>query len=396
MWSLLVVSLLTAAGPDFRVQTLGGDPVLGPIVDLSADRITIQTDDGPVSLKTDEIARIFSAAEPGPTAVSPRVWVELVDGSRLVGVDYSSHDGLARIVGVDGQLVELSTRDVASVRLQAQTDAVAAQWSEILESTVDGDLLVIRKAQSLDYHRGVVGDVDDKVVRFDLDGDVLPVKRTKVQGLVYYQSAGRSLPDSICRITEADGSQWKVRSIRFEGDAFHWTTPLGLEVARPAGEVVRLDFSEGKIVYLSDLEPESVAWTPYFGPVDDLPALAQFFSPREDRGLDPGPLELDGKLYHKGLALHSRTSLVYRLPGAFRRFKATVGIDDRVRPQGHVRLVLRGDDRVLLDATVAGTDPPKPVDLDLAGVRRLTILVDYGDGLDVADHLDLCDARIVK
>ncbi len=75
---------------------------------------------------------------------------------------------------------------------------------------------------------------------------------------------------------------------------------------------------------------------------------------------------------------------------------ATVGIDDRVRPRGNVRLEIEGDGRPLLDAPVTGADPPRPVDLDLTGVGRLTILVDYGEDMDVADHLDLCDARIVK
>ena len=88
--------------------------------------------------------------------------------------------------------------------------------------------------------------------------------------------------------------------------------------------------------------------------------------------------------------------MVYRLPGRFGRFKAIVGIDDSVRPNGNVRLVISGDDRVLLEATIDGSDEPKPVDLDISGVRRLRILVDFGQRLDVADHLDLCEARIVK
>jgi hypothetical protein len=177
---------------------------------------------------------------------------------------------------------------------------------------------------------------------------------------------------------------------------FRWSTPLGLEITCPCEQVVRIDFSQGKIVYLSDLEPESIEWTPYFGSAQQPPALARLFAPRTDRGLEPGPLLLDGKRYEKGLALHSRTRLVYRLPGRFRRFKATVGIDDRVRPRGNVRLAIHGDERLLLETTITGTDPPQQLDLDLTGVRRLAILVDYGDDLDLADHLDLCDARVVK
>jgi hypothetical protein len=75
---------------------------------------------------------------------------------------------------------------------------------------------------------------------------------------------------------------------------------------------------------------------------------------------------------------------------------AVVGIDDRVRPGGNVRLVIRGDGRVLFDEAIRGTDEPRQLDVNLAQVKRLQILVDYGEDLDVGDHLNLCDARVVK
>jgi hypothetical protein len=59
-------------------------------------------------------------------------------------------------------------------------------------------------------------------------------------------------------------------------------------------------------------------------------------------------------------------------------------------------LVIRGDDKVLLETTLTGAEGPKPLDLDLGGVRRLAILVDFGGEMDAADHLDLCNARIIK
>jgi len=167
-------------------------------------------------------------------------------------------------------------------------------------------------------------------------------------------------------------------------------------MARALTGIVRIDFSHGKIVYLSDLESETREWTPYFKTSKEIPALSQFFAPKADRSLHAGPMVLDRKTYAKGLALHSRTRVVYRLPDKFHRFKATVGIDDRVRPQGNARLVIQGDDRVLLETTVTGQEPAKPVDLDLSGIRRLSILVDYGADFDIGDHVDLGEARILK
>ena len=62
-----------------------------------------------------------------------------------------------------------------------------------------------------------------------------------------------------------------------------------------------------------------------------------------------------------------------------------------------MRLVIRGDDRVLFDREINGRDEPLPIALDVTGVVRLKILVDYGsDGSETADHLDLCDPRLFQ
>ncbi len=143
------------------------------------------------------------------------------------------------------------------------------------------------------------------------------------------------------------------------------------------------------------MKPESAVWTPYLG-ASASAASSAFYRPRTDRALEGGPLRVGGKKYAKGLALHSRTELVYRLPEKFSRFQATAGIDDGVRGAGHVRLLVVGDDRTLLDELIAGKDPPRQLDLDIQGVHRLKITVDYGEDLDVSDHLDLCEARILK
>ena len=179
-------------------------------------------------------------------------------------------------------------------------------------------------------------------------------------------------------------------------DAFQWTTTGGVQVSLPLEQVVDIDFSGGKIAYLSDLEPEGVRWAPSFGIQKSLPALEAFFAPRQDRSFDSTPLQLGGIQYPKGLAVHSRTELTYRMPGGFRWFRAVAGIDDSVRPNGKVRLAVHGDGKVLLDEVIAGNEPPKPLDLDVAGVRRLVILVDFADVVGAGDYLLLCNARITK
>ena len=396
MFTLLVIGAIAATAPPVDVETLGSEAVSGRLSRLDADQITIETPGGPVSVKIDQMVAISPAAAKIVPPSEAVVRVELVDGGLLLCRAYSTSGATARLVTVDGKTLEFSVRDVGSVRFQSQTESIAKEWSRIVEAAPDGDLLIVRKGELIDFHQGLLRDVTDELVQFESDGDVLPVKRGKVHGLRYHRSAARELPQPVCRLTDTSGSVWPVVSIRLEDDVLKWTTPLGLEAAVPLEMVVRIDYSRGKVVYLSELEPETVDWTAYFGPTDNVESLAKFLWPRKDRSLDSGPLQLDGRPYERGLAIHSRTRLTYRLAGGFRRFKATAGIDDSVRPAGHVRLVIHGDGRMLFEADVAGTDAPKLLDLDVSGVRRLVILVDFGENLDTADHLDLCEARVVK
>ncbi len=105
---------------------------------------------------------------------------------------------------------------------------------------------------------------------------------------------------------------------------------------------------------------------------------------------------IGGKTYAKGLALYSRTEMTYRLPAGAKKFTAFAGIDDCVRDVGGVRLEISADGKKLFDKSISGGDAPADIDLDVSGAKRLSILVDYGTGLDAGDYLDLAEARILK
>jgi hypothetical protein len=74
------------------------------------------------------------------------------------------------------------------------------------------------------------------------------------------------------------------------------------------------------------------------------------------------------------------------------------GIDQLVarNGRGDVHVVISGDGKPLWEADVRGTGEPQTLDLDVSGVRDLEILVDFGSDLDISDHLDLADARVIQ
>jgi len=395
----LLLTIVLAAGPRVEAQTLAGQTLEGTIKDLGGGQLVLETADGAKTLSIEDLASVAPTPVKETSPVNGRdvgAWVELIDGSSLVARQFTAAKGRAKIVLVDDSpALEIPTQDIARVRFPPRSPALDAEWERLIQKPPQADLLVIRRGDALDYHQGVLRDVSDATVDFELEGDRLPVKRPKVAGLVYYHPPGRKLAESIGRMNDAVLGRVSVAALA-GGAKLSITLPSGLKIERPWSSLRKLEFASDKIVYLSDLPAESSNWKPFFRPDKELSFVSQFFAPRNDAALDREPLLLGGRSFRKGLAMHTRTELVIRLPDRFQRLKAVAGIDDRLRPEGRVRLTIRGDERVLLQATIAGSEAPTPLDLDIAGVRRLAIVADFADGLDAGSHLLLGDAKVVK
>jgi hypothetical protein len=50
----------------------------------------------------------------------------------------------------------------------------------------------------------------------------------------------------------------------------------------------------------------------------------------------------------------------------------------------------------LLSVSISGQDVPRPIDVNVSGVKELVLTVDFGQQLDVGDYLNLCDARLLR
>jgi hypothetical protein len=395
--TLLLLSVLSAATVEVDVQPLVGPSVRGELTSLTAADLNLRTADGEKTFAVRDLLRVTVSGVAKDAAGEPAVWVELADGSQLLATQYTAAQGKAAVDLLGHGGIEVPATAVRAVRWASQPDAIAKQWRDIVAQDAGGDVIVVRRTDTaLDQWEGVLHAVDADVVQFELDEERVSIPRVKLEGVVYYRSAGREVAEPVCQVADRFGAHWNVRSLRLEDGVIQLTSGAGVSFRLPAEQLNRLDFSTGNVVYLSDLEPASVQWTPFFSSSSATSRLSRLFQPRRDASFDGGRLSLAGKTYDKGLAIHSRTELVYRLAEDYRRLRAIVGIDDRVGEAGNVKLVISDDDRVLLEKDVSGKQAPWELDLDIAGVRRLRILVDFGEDLDIADRLNFCEARIMK
>jgi sRNA-binding regulator protein Hfq len=401
MYWLAPMLLLTLAQPlEVTVEPLTGVQITGSVVELSGDRVVIETDGQQQAYASRDLLAVVASGHAVAASSAGSIWIELIDGSRLIATGYTVKDRVAEIQ-LSGRAVSLETRNIRSVRFHLPTEALDQQWREILGGRNRGDVIVLRRSDTaLDQLEGVFHDVTDDTVVFEYDDERIDVKRTKLEGMVYYHAVSRELPEPLCVVQEVHGTTWRAKSVELRDGQLTIATPLGDTAVLAWDSVARLDFSTANVAYLSDLEFELTECTPYIASAVSADRLRQLFAPRRNSGFAGDGLYLadsgEAQRYEKGLAIHSRSELVFRLSEPYRKLTAVVGIDSRVNEQGNLVLVIDGDGQELYRGVIAGGDAPVTLDLDITSVRRLRILVDYGQSLDIADHLNLCNSRVIK
>lgn len=136
------------------------------------------------------------------------------------------------------------------------------------------------------------------------------------------------------------------------------------------------------LVWLTDLDVTRVKQT--------------FGKPHADTSMGNNALRVGGVGYARGLGTHADSQFHIDLKSSAVRFTAMPGIDDEVRGNSaSLRFTIIGDGQVLWRSPVLISGrQPKPVDLDLTGVKHLSLLVDRVDGSDFYDHADWAEAKL--
>ncbi|RMG38142.1 MAG: hypothetical protein D6725_07835 [Planctomycetota bacterium] len=383
---------------EVAVETLDGERLTGRPVSLDGKQLVLAGRDG-----AERKVPVTSLLEVRPVAgqreseaKSGTVRLYLIDGSVVLCDQFRIEGPRASGRTAGGDTFTLDRQFVHSVLLTEKTDGVADAWQKIRGGQHESDVLVLRKPGNLlDTIEGVVGDIGEEQIQFLLDDSEVPVKRERVFGIVFVRRSRPQTRPAVCLLELRDGQRWNAANVRLDGPMLRATLSAGIEVGAPLNRIGRMDFSLGKVAYLSRLDPIEATFEPFFSG-DTI--SAELFQYRRDRNFQNQPLLLNDREYGRGLCIHSRTRLRYRLNGLYRRFKTLAGIDPTLpNPQlGHVVLTIRGDGKTLFSEPIAGSDPPRVVDVPVEGVRELEILVDFGENMSVCDHLILADARLIR
>ena len=391
----LLLSMLLADLPAVEAESLKGDVQKGQLQALTAEGATLKSGEEQKLIPAEGLLELRLTAVPANVAAQPTIVVTLLDGSRLSCTAYSVASGEARLTSPNGEL-SVPIGQVAHVRFTLQTEIQAEAWRGMIDKAGRNDsVVIVTKEGTLDRLSGVVGNVAEKV-QFLLDGDELQVNRDKLHGIIYRKREPAKAGSAL--IVQLVGDDLVLaKSAQFDGTAFDVALAAGGQMKVPADRLRSIDYSAGKVRYLSQDAPREIDATHVWGGAKVEPKnMNNYF--RRDR-CRSGPLSLNDTIYRRGLYLFPDTTIRYRIGGEFTRFKAVVGIDDEAADgigDAHLK-ISDGEGKVLHESDIKNGDPARDLELDVTGVRDLVISVTHGrDKLDCGDFVDLADARVLK
>jgi hypothetical protein len=329
--------------------------------------------------------------------------VRLAKGGELLAHSIEMRDGE---VSLDSDLLTTSgdenralfrlPRDSISVvvfDMPTGRDSVRALEKRISAAPADVDTLLFSNGDQIGGH---LVELAKDQVNFNSAATDVVVDRSRVAAVVLRPpQPAKPVSDVGLKfwVGLSDGSRMDARKILVKGASVELELAAGATASVPANAVVALQPIGGDVVYLSNLKDAGYRHIPFL-------TLAWDF--HGDRNVTGGPLVAGGKRFLKGLGMHSAARITYNLDREYRAFQSELVIDDSTGGRGSVACRVFVDDgsgqwRLKYESPIIrGGQRPISVNVDLAGAKRLSLLVDFADRGDERDHVDWLDARLIR
>ena len=379
---LPILALAAASPVDVTATKLDGTVHIGRLQAWSDAGLVLATAAGPIEIAEADLLSLQFASPSPPAAAaattdSGQPIIELVDGTVLPLADFAvtSTTATARLrqpPPAEPQTIAVPLRQVRAVRLQPLDAAVLPQWQEI--RALARAQRLDRRAASAAARVSTTWKASSAKSPTAKSSSRSTAKQSALRGarLLGSSTIGPITPPEdapqVCVAGPRRPARSRLRGT-LEGDMLQRRNGSG----HPTNVAARGYFHGRFLGRQGGLFERpgaghaivAAAGRPCPPPPRAPPSTASHASIDRPSG---GPADAacsrtvsasDGtgrsESFAKGLAVRSRTELVYRLPRGYSRFMAVAGIEPTAAASGNVMLTMFGDDRLLVEASIAGS-----------------------------------------
>jgi hypothetical protein len=217
-------------------------------------------------------------------------------------------------------------------------------------------------------------------LRLSYSGRERGINFSRVRAIELAQTVGGEPPAGaaphVLELSVAASLPGRLESIT--NDTLQFRTAWDQVLELPADRVAAVRVRDGRLIRLVDVRPSDQRVVPYF---------SLTIEPGFNTTADGEPIVVAGRQAEHGISVASRTELAYPLDGEFERLRSGFGLLDPTGALGDVAVSVLGDDAVLWARdSIKASDGLVPIEVDLTGVQRLMLRVDFGNNQHVGDR----------
>ena len=404
-----------AAQQELLLSRTSGSQIAGQLVETRGtgdERALVFKADG----EGDELVvpwnEILSLEGPAPRVTAP-VAIYLVGGDEIkgeiVGGDEFGDTFLVRapVMRLRDEPIEIPVDRLRTLIYRDRAPWATPTDFAISEDSEYDEAVFVKVRRGFDVNSGQLDRFDEEGIQFVDSGRSTPrqFRTERMSGITIRGGLPPDEPGSWLLVT-THGDRLRVDVKVVTPVAIQFESEFG-ELLLGCERIASLTLLGSDRSFLSDMSPERVEETG--NPGGDGPTLLTF---QKDRTVSGGVLNMarspmdgylvvDGRTYGKGLGVHSRCVLTYRVPEGMTRFHAKVGIDDEVRTlgvRGNVDIRVHSGEKDLFNREGMSRGGPAE-SLGVLEVEPGSLLppeVGFGKGLFIGDRVDWLSAVFIK
>jgi hypothetical protein len=313
--------------------------------------------------------------------------VSIRGGSRLWAMTITIADEKARIEWSAGEPLVVPVDLLNAIRADVGNDRPEFEKSLAAPPAEQDRLLIKGDDDQINAVSGLVDSLDADQWKFTIAGKTRSMPRSRIYGVVFAQPAVATKQSS-CAVAFRDGSRLSGENLLLSNDKGTLSLGPGANVQFDWSAVRDVAIRSSRVAYLSDVMPIKEEQTPI---------VTSAFPAQRDKSAAGARLQIGSQFFDKGLGVHSRSAVTFATAGKWDLFAAKIGLDAAANGKGDCVFQVLADGKSIFEKRVKGDDlVAEDIRLPITACQELTLLVEPGEGLDMSDHADWCDARLIR
>lgn len=358
-------------GPSVRVFGFAEDEQRGRLAGASSEGITLQTDGSQKKIPSNDVSRVEFVAT--ASATKGPVEVTMIDGSKIRGKRIIGKDQAWKLENNAGQLIPLANQALRACLLKELPANQISSWQSNIAETKDSDALVVLRAGGvLDRISGLIVEIRDTEIMFDLDGQSIGVPMEKVAGLIWFRRGLERIKPTV-EIATTDGSIWFAETFQINAKELSLKLQYDQTVVLPVEALSRINYASANIRWVADLETVESTPTKRMAWKSDIPTLNVALSPRFIATKRNGSSENVGS----DLDLHfpSPGSYTFRAPDGFTSFQGLVERSDSGSQRSDLTIEVWQDDERILQQNLPANKESVKVETSVVPGKKIRLVV---------------------